>query len=184
MKKISISFIIIFLLIGLTNCFGKPRHNIVGLTEGTYKRCSGIWTAEKYIKNVQTSGGETSWGKALGWQRGFSILIDLRTDEEFEIWPDMEPLVVKKVIEIDDITIKMVVSRPRSYMSKKGEWVPYKDTTIVMHLLDNHRMWLDTNVEDGTGGGSLIYHTGPDYIYKKVSGPDMEPTFTVKPDDK
>lgn len=184
MKKIKISFILIFLFIGLTNCYGEPKHYIEGLTDEIYEQCSGIWTVEKYIKNVQISGGETSWGKTLGWQRGFSILIDLRTDEEFEIWPDMEPLVVKKVIKVDEITIKMIVSRPRSYMSEKGEWVPYEDTTIVMYLLGDHRMWLDTKVDDGTEGGSLIYQTGSDYIYKKISGPSMEPPCTNETDEK
>lgn len=57
-------------------------------------------------------------------------------------------------------------------MSEEGKWIPNKDQTITMHLLDGHRMWIDTT---DASGGSLIWGDGPEHIYKKVSGPDVKP---------
>lgn len=175
---------IIIVLMGLTSCFGEPRHHIEGLTDEIYRVCSGLWTIEKYIRNENVTGpANVSWEGEAFANKG-SLLIDFKTSTEYEIWPDVEPLVVKKVKKVDDSTIKIIVSRPRSYMSEKGEWIPYEDTTIIMHLLNDHRMWIDSKISDKKGDGSIIDFTGPDYIYKKVSGPDIKPLFTEKSDEK
>lgn len=180
MRKNNLFLMIIIVLMGLTSCFGEPRHHIEGLTDEIYRECSGIWTLESRIKNYRITGPwDVSWGKAFGRQG--SLLIDLRTTSEYEIWPDMEPLVVKIVKKINATTIEMVVNRTGTHMSANGEWIPNKDKIITIHLLDNYHMWIDTT---DTDGASLIWGDGPKHIYRKVSGPDVEPLYTKKSDKK
>ena len=161
---------IIILLLGLTSCFGEPRHHIEGLTDEIYKECSGIWTIETSIKNYRITGPwNVSWGKAFGRQG--SLLIDLKTNSKYEIWPVVEPLIVKSIEKLDENTIKMIVDRTGNH----------KDGIVIMHLLPKHNMWIDSVSEDG---GSFIDFDGPNIIYKKVSGPDVEPLYTKKSDKK
>jgi len=178
-RKLSLMFII--LLIGLTSCFGEQRHSIEGLTDEIYSECSGIWTIENRIKNYRITGPwDVSWEKAFGRQG--SLLIDLHTNSDFEIWPGEQPLVVKKVKRIDNRTIEIIVIQAGSHINTNRDIVPNsKEETITMHLLDNHRMWIDTT---DTDGASLIWGDGPEHIYRKVSGPDVDPLYTKKSDKK
>ncbi len=183
MKKIYILPIVMLFLFGLSSCFGEQR-KIEGLTDEIYRECSGIWTLEKYLRNNRIIGWTTSWGGAYG-NRGLSILIDLHSKEDIDIWPDMGGIIVKKVEKIDDKTIKMIVDQLGvSYQTKDGKWHPLTNIPIYMHLLKGHRMWIDTRIGEERGGGSLIGWDGPEYIYKKVSGPDVKPVFTKASPEK
>ena len=161
-------FFSIFILL-ITSCFAEQRE-IEGLTDEIYRECSGIWTMEKRIDNYRITGPwDVSWGDAFGRQS--SLLIDLRTNSKYEIWPVVEPLVVKRIEKVDEYTIKMIVGRPGNH----------KDGIVIMHLLPNHCMWIDSASE---GGGSFIDFDGSNIIYKKVSGPDVESLYTKKSDKK
>ncbi|MDA3940343.1 MAG: membrane lipoprotein lipid attachment site-containing protein [Spirochaetia bacterium] len=177
MKKII--FFLVFTLL-LTSCFAGQR-KIEGLTDGIYSICSGIWTSEP-IENRRITGWKTSWGRAYG--NTYSLLIDLRSSEDIDIWPDMGAIVVRKVEKIDKNTIKFTVDPIGiSYQTDDGKFKPIIGQMIIMHLLPNNCMWIDSR-DDRFGAGTLFYLEGPDHIYKKVSGPDVEPLFTEKSDEK
>ena len=179
-----IIFFLVFILL-LSSCFAEQR-KIEGLTDEIYKLCSGVWTMEKYIENVQTVGMQTSWGRATGGQRGFSLIIDLRSETDINIWPpDMGSLVVKSVDKIDAETVKIFVDKFRiSSKIKIEESKPLENFIIILHFIDKDHMWIDSEVSNEKGGGSLIIYDGSEYIYTKVSGPDIEPLFTEKSDEK
>jgi len=172
---------LIVLIIGLSSCFGETRHHIEGLTDEIYRECSGIWTLEGRIKNYRITGPwDVSWGNAFGRQG--SLLIDLHTTSEYEIWPDEQPLVVERVKRIDNKIIEIIVIQAGSHIDSNRDIVPNtKEETITIHLLDDHHMWIDTKNSDGA---SLIWGDGPKHIYRKVSGPDIEPLYTKKSDKK
>ena len=166
MKKII--FFLVFILL-LSSCFAEQRE-IEGLTDEIYRECSGIWTMEKRIENVRITGPwDVSWGDAFGRQS--SLLIDLWTDSKYEIWPIVEPLVVKSIEKPNENTIKMIVGRPGNH----------KDGIVIIHLLNDHRMWIESTSKSGS---SFIDFDGSNIIYRKVSGPDIEPLFTKKSDEK
>ncbi len=187
MRKIYIFPLIILFVVGLSSCFGEQR-KIEGLTDEIYRECSGIWTLEKYVRNERISGPwDVSWGNNAYGSQEFSILIDLHSKEDIDIWPDMGGIVVKKVEKIDDLTIKMIVDQEGIfYQDADGKSHPAIDIPITMHLLKGHRMWIDTKIYIGEGenDGSLIGWDGPEYIYQKVSGPDVQPVFTKASDPK
>ena len=160
MKKIIFFFVFILLL---SSCFAEQRE-IEGLTDEIYKLCSGVWTMEKYIESVQTVGMKTSWGRATGGQRGFSLIIDLRSETDINIWPpDMGSLIVKSVEKIDDKTVRIFVDKFRVSRSSETiieEFKPLENFLIIFHFLDKNRMWIDSGVSKEKGGGSLIIYDG------------------------
>jgi len=180
MKKII--FFLIFISL-LSSCFAEQR-KIEGLTDELYRECSGIWTVKERIRNYRISGPwVVSWGKGFA-SRDFTILIDLHSNEDINIWPDMGGIIVRKIEEIDKYTIKFTVDPVGiSYQTDDGKFKPIIGQMIIMHLLPNHCMWIDSR-DDRFGAGTLFYLEGPDHIYKKVSGPDIKPLFTEKSDKK